>query len=202
LGRTDKSKQRIRSRKGSHTTKTAKQREEYDLLVKTAPATDPTDETGAMRGEKRDYIDAQAPQPSDVVKKRSRIPTEGRKVSLGMIGTVVGLTVIACTVVGFYVRLESKVGEIQEGVVETKRNTKSISDHVTSVRERVAQLEGRVDMLKAAHEVVADYAQEVESIKAAIKQMEKEERDFRQLSLREIEKRIEKLEGAMEKGGK
>jgi hypothetical protein len=196
LGKNRKSKRRVPYSGRSHVAKTTQERLEYDDLVRTAPTTDPTDEIRASGLERAEVESVESPHivHAGVEKRRTRIQTKPRNIPWSAISSIGGVIILVATIVASHVALKSKVEQIDSLVIESKSNTEKIRDDLSKIRERVAQLEVKIDTLPLTPERSDQYLREIESIKTAIVNIQSQSKELREGIIKQIEKRIEQLE--------
>jgi hypothetical protein len=200
LGRNRKVKKRPNSAGHSHVVKTEQERSDYNDLLRTAPATDPTDEVRAVSPERPEIesVESHPIDVSDVAEKRTRILTQpSNKIPWGAVGTVVTIVVVACTVVIFYVKLESKVERIDSLVLESKTNTEKMRVDLESIRERLVQLEVKLENISVTREKLSQYLAEIESLKSTLMNIQAGNKELKEVELRQIGIRIENLEKSL-----
>jgi hypothetical protein len=192
LGKNRKSKRRVPYVGRSHVVKTDQERSEYDDLVRTAPTTNPTDEIRVNSLEKPEVEFVESPHVvhAGVEERRTRIQTKSSKIPWGTIASIVMIIGVACTIVAFYVRLDSKVSQIDSLVIESKTNTDKMREVLESFRERLVQLEVKLDNAGLTDGKFSQYSREIESLKEAVADTQAQNKD----TIRQIEQRIEQLE--------
>jgi hypothetical protein len=200
LGRNRKARKQTNSFGHSHVVKTEQERSNYDELLRTDPIIDPTDEVRTVSPKRPEVesVESQPTENSGVAKRRTRILTQtSNKIPWGAISTVATIVVVACAVVTFYVKLESKVERIDSLVLESKSNTEKMREKLESIQNRLVQLEVKLDNIGLARENLSQYLTEIESLKASLIDIQTRSKELKEVELRQIEIRIENLEKSL-----
>ncbi|MDD5064859.1 MAG: hypothetical protein PHQ35_08915 [Phycisphaerae bacterium] len=197
MGKNRKFKRQVPYSGHSHVAKTAQERSEYDDLVRTAPTTDPTDEIQAALLGRPEAEPVEPPHATDagVKKRRTRIiPTKPTQIPWTAISSIIGLITLVAIIVASHFTLKSKVEQIDSLVVESKTNNEKIRDDLVKIREKVAQLEVKIDTVPLTPERSERYLKEIESIKNTMADMQTQSKELKEVIIRKIEQRIEQLE--------
>ena len=196
MGKNRKDKRRGSFDGRSHVAKTNQERSDYDDLVRTAPTMSPTDEVRdtSLEARETEPVESKLAAHTGVQEKRSRISTKPKNIPWSAISSIFGLITLVAIIVASHVTLKSKVEQIDSLVIESKANTEKIRDDLVKIRERVAQLEVKLDTVHLTPERSDQYLMEIESIKNTMVDMQAQSKELKENIIRQVEQRIGQLE--------